>query len=238
MTLLLKNIVREALENCNIRGLSTSLLAKSTNGTVFIGCKKKCIHIIKVMNIRRKNIWDNEKKLQLRFYKYGLGPQVYCIQEIEKNGKKYGVIVMKRVSHVLEDYLKVKRRKSELRVLLGNILLLISKMCEYNLAHGDLHWGNIGFSKGIKHLVLFDFGWSSNQGCMVDLALSQLLRTLRRAYTPEIDESNRNYLKHKLVEMFQELYPEYNIKNSKDAEHIHLKIHHIYVETKYKKGVI
>jgi predicted unusual protein kinase regulating ubiquinone biosynthesis (AarF/ABC1/UbiB family) len=98
--------------------------------------------------------------------------------------------------------------------ILETVELILDKMCEKNLIHGDLHWGNIGFqdmysqsrsvlanfsiisnNNSITHHVaplLIDFGFSKRGSCKPDIELAQLIRTLFPVFSFVVELYNRN----------------------------------------------
>lgn len=80
--------------------------------------------------------------------------------------------------------------------------LVIKKMCEMNLSHRDLHWGNIGYyidpHNKATTLYLLDFGRSRTEVyCTPTLDTILLIKHLKEDY----NFKNKEYFVYKLEEL-------------------------------------
>jgi hypothetical protein len=73
-------------------------------------------------------------------------------------------------------------------------------MCDYDLSHNDLHFGNIGYQINIEtrevHFVLLDFGHALI-GCRTRSQLYELIGATRDLSS----DFNKNYLHDKLEQI-------------------------------------
>lgn len=85
---------------------------------------------------------DQEIALQKYAAKHGLAPK---IEKLCKKGKAR-FIVMDKVDGILENFLNTKKQDWELDALLVEIERLMKLMCKHKMTHGDMHWGNVGYT--------------------------------------------------------------------------------------------
>jgi len=105
-----------------------------------------------------------------------------------KNKKNEPVcsILMERIDGTLKGLLASPNLSLEsLKQITGELFVLIGKMKEHNLTHGDFHHDNIAYrwtsdSEGVLHyeLMVIDFGWSKAGVAHTELDVMQLVRTL------------------------------------------------------------
>lgn len=162
-----------------------------------------------------------ECAMQRRFAALGLAPKVHACRG--------GCIYMDMIDGTIEDYLKKRRSKADLSMLVHWIFRFIRIMCEHRLAHGDLHWENLGFRytrTGRVKPLMIDFGQAASrvhEGPMqgrrgvtcrepgaspwgfAELEVLSLLRTLHRDYSGRMNEDNRRTLREMLVQEYNAL---------------------------------
>jgi serine/threonine protein kinase len=124
---------------------------EGANGAVYLICNKKnngdC-KALKIAILENKEKIDDflaEVKYNQIFAQYNLGPKIYSHKIFPFKQDTYGLIVMEKIDGTLEDLLKTRKSKEVLDTIMNWIEYSIKMMCKYNLTHGDLHWGNIGY---------------------------------------------------------------------------------------------
>jgi tRNA A-37 threonylcarbamoyl transferase component Bud32 len=125
---------------------------KGYYGSVYESNKKNIV--IKVINHKYYN--NNEYIFAKKAGELGIGPKIY--KKVKKNNNI--LIYMKKVDIMLNEWLLKKHTKKIYKDTYKKLLLLVTKLHENNIVHGDIHMGNIGMLK--KRWVLIDFGKSHN----------------------------------------------------------------------------
>lgn len=205
------------------------LLGKGSYGRVYLTCANDIFdcRVIKIQYLDSidKDDLFHEIAMQKKFAEIDLAPQIYNYKIVKsknnKEGKKeFGLIEMEKVDGVLDDILKVRQPKKILDSIVIWIADLIDTLCENNLVHGDMHFGNIGYSIILKNnktdvsldnisdnflfkLMLIDFGWSCCKHkeirCNPELELLQVIRTINIG---KMDQFNREYLFDKFYTLY------------------------------------
>lgn len=225
-------VVEDALKNCGFEDIKVDLIVENAESSIFVGTTSDAQYIVKVMNIYDSRIFKNELKQQELFYKAGIGPQIYCSsQKTVSYDKHVGIIVMDQMTETMDTFLKVRRDKAVLTRLVKDIMKLLEKMCKHKLAHGDLHWGNIAYKDDIRDLMFIDFGWSSDEGCVKEVELLQLIRTLAPQSAVGMNLSNRLFLTKRFIDIYNKLYPLTSIENIEEADSMYTD----FVFKKYNK---
>ena len=124
---------------------------KGYYGSVYILNKNTVIKVIK-----NKNFNNNEFKYAKKAGELGIGPKVY--KKVKKNNNVF--IYMEKVDTMLIDWLRKKHTKKIYTEAYKKLVVLVNKLHENNIVHGDIHIGNIGMIK--KKWVLIDYGKSHN----------------------------------------------------------------------------
>lgn len=171
---------------------------------------------------------DEEIKLQKYAAKHGMAPK---IDRLCKRGNAR-FIVMDKVDGILNNFLSIKKQNWELDALVDEVQRLMKLLCKHKMTHGDLHWGNVGYtlefegdmsgrdseykpSKGgsrkkrtrlYAKLTFIDFGQAQIGKCNPRLDLLQLLRTAHVSYVDVANKSNMKYLHKKLYEIYKKKY--------------------------------
>jgi hypothetical protein len=91
---------------------------------------------------------QKECKIQTAFAKLGLTipmRQKTCRpQQVTIAGQRFAVLQMDFISETLAQWLRARRTHAELTTMLQSVMLLITKMGQNKLTHGDMHLDNIG----------------------------------------------------------------------------------------------
>jgi len=109
---------------------------------------------------------QRECEIQTAFAKVGLTIpmlQPNCApQQVTIAGHRFAVLQMDFITENLAQWLRARRTHAELTTMLQHVMLLINKMSQNNLTHGDTHLENIGVVNGAagrpSRIVLIDFG--------------------------------------------------------------------------------
>lgn len=194
------------------------ILGEGSYGTAYLACKNKYdCKVYKAQLIKGNHTKEflHEVYMQQKFAKINLAPKLTNSILFQKKKKNYGFIEMEAVDGTLQDLLKTKRNDEFLdRVIVwcGDI---IEVMCNEDIIHGDLHWGNIGFKLVLNpngdviniQFMLIDFGWACCKkkiACNIELELSQLLRTVRLGVSRKMHKYNRSYIEKALLAIYRE----------------------------------
>lgn len=207
------------------------LLGKGSYGRVYLTCANDIFdcRVVKIQYLDSTDKDDlfHEIAMQQKFAEIDLAPRIYNYKIVKgenrknnKGKKEFGLIEMEKVDGVLDDILKVRQPKKILDSIVIWIADLIDTLCENNLVHGDMHFGNIGYSIILKNnktdvsldnisdnflfkLMLIDFGWSCCKHkeikCNPELELLQVIRTINIG---KMDQFNRDYLFDKFYTLY------------------------------------
>ena len=123
---------------------------------------------IRVVKFVKEPFIDIEYEIVMQniFARHKLSPKVYAYRTMAGG---YCAIFMDKVDVMLEGYFQEKRTIEEIRLIVTGIEHIIDKMCEFNIAHLDAHWGNWGLTwkiagKKLKPVItIFDTGYARQQ---------------------------------------------------------------------------
>lgn len=157
------------------------LIGEGKQGKVYSTDKKNIV--IKVIP---KNKFNNREYIySKKIASLGLSPKIYKKITL----KSHVMIYMQRIDYSMLDWIKKKRTKKEYKDSYRDVIKLIKKLHKNNIAHGDLHVGNIGRIK--NKWVLIDFGFSHDLGTQLKVFfLRKKTKTIRGL--PD-KNSNKNY---------------------------------------------
>ena len=156
--------------------------------------------------------------MQNRFHDVGISPEMSNFNIFKHKNSDYTAIIMEEVPYILENYLKVERTNEILEALLEQIYHILDIMCENDLVHGDMHGGNMALTYSFEDetnipdpsfaeqpltVKLIDLGWASPGKCNRQLELAQLIRTTEFI----TNKKNKKYLRQKLIERYNTLFP-------------------------------
>lgn len=187
-------------------------VGKGAFGTIWKICKEelsRCEYVVKIEERKDKKSKKEAKKefdVHRKFYRKRLTVKPTDIKFFKKGGKSYSMITMEKVDGVLDDWLKEKRRKSELDAVLKVLLKVEQKIARAKFTHGDMHSGNIGYILEIRNnrfqpiFFPIDFGWSTTKKNFKQIDLLQLYRGFSSFPSKTNKEYNANiaYLAKKL----------------------------------------
>ncbi len=164
--------IKRAVSNTtNIKDPQISrFIGRGTYGEVYLVCDPIRISehiVVKIFHDKDTNSVQEEARMQTLFHRAGLAPRMIGIEN--------QIIVMSPIDGVLANVVEQQLSENTLFFILGEILRILQKMCDVNLFHGDLTWGNIGYQIHLGNpstirLFLIDFGRAS-RGCDPQLEL-------------------------------------------------------------------
>lgn len=209
---------------------SVYLICNKLNGS---NCKAVKVSLFESDELK---LFQNEIDMQNLFYKYNLSLKVDK-SDIFKLNNQYslGIIIMDLIDGTIFDLLKTPQDELVLNKIYQWFLVIIRKMCKYNLIHGDLHLRNLGYkitNEGKIRPVLIDFGWSSRGRCKPELEILQLLRLLNHE---KLYAYNKRYLFHKLLDLLKTKYK--YLKTMKDVDELWDDLSDNYAYEEYSRHI-
>jgi hypothetical protein len=198
------------LKSVNIKMKPIRLLGRGVQGEVYLICYNNSEDDCKVVKVVYLTMnFEYEVNMQRKFYDIGLAPKVIkAAMFVSKPNKKYGAIIMDRVDSTLESILKIERNPLFLDHIVDELINIIKKLCNHNLVHGDMYFGNVAYHK--NHVSLIDFGRSccvvSKDQCEPKFELARLLSS---CFSKRNNEYNGIYLADQLQKKAK---TEFNIK--------------------------
>jgi tRNA A-37 threonylcarbamoyl transferase component Bud32 len=190
-------------------------LGSGVFGVTFSICKNnfECL-AIKVQQFTDKNAIMNEVKMQKIFHKHGIAPAIIGSPKFYKHkGKDFAVIVMSRIDVVMQDLLDQPITDEAREQIWTAIVSLLSTMRKYKLAHNDMHWENLAMvyaqdahGRLTMRGTCIDFGWSFSGKSSTSLEVLQLIRTLDRSYSPNINKKTQQFLLTRLIALYEGSY--------------------------------
>lgn len=167
----------------------TRKLGEGDFGVTYQACLTSydCVAVKFLKRHLPKKDYTHEADLQRVFAEKGLAPRIYRGPVFySSNGKEFVGLVMERIDGTLDSLLEQAFEPDARADLVAAVLSLLGLMEHFNLTHGDLHTGNIGYRYATTHknvltlqLILIDFGYSVQGVSNRKLDALQLLRTLR-----------------------------------------------------------
>lgn len=155
-------------------------IASREDGTMYVSgfCTNSgCNFVIKLQRIKGKEqsrYFLNEVNMQKLFADVMLAPPIIKYAITKVHDKVFGTILMERVETITDALVRPNSRWTPTR-LVREFEKLVKKLCQHDIAHGDLHMGNLAInSKG--QLFTIDMGWSSQYRCRPELEWIQFLR--------------------------------------------------------------
>lgn len=168
--------------------------------------KYRAVKVVELVSKLNQTEFKWEITMQEKFAKKNLGPKIYATSISAKN--KIGAIEMEQIDGTLDKLLQNPQSVKTLDKIVSDIEHLIEKLCDSDLTHADLHWGNIGyFNHKIPYnkLVFIDFGQSccakDKMNCSPLLEYGQLIRTIDLF---DMNKKNESYLLKKLKNLYQD----------------------------------
>lgn len=169
------NQVQEALESLddpkfkNFK-LTNQFLGEGTVGSTFVSCskmdgtkggKQNCQYAAKIQRISgrgQKKMFEKEVSNHNEFGK--LVPNVHTHGILKHKRQIFGIIVMDKLSMMLDDYLSKERDETELKKVADQVFGIFSELDRKKFTHGDTALFNIAFDSSGK-IVLFDLDRAS-----------------------------------------------------------------------------
>lgn len=194
----------------------TKIVGSGAFGTVYLECKKRsiqdCDRVVKLEDFKRKKRSSIEKEIEMqrKFSDIGLSPKVFKSKIVNNTS----MIEMERLECSVEkDFLTKKWPEKIIKDFVKFVESTLNKMCEYNLSHGDLHFGNMGYNmvKGKIKLYLLDFGFSMKDKCIPEIELAKLIGTYTPKYYKNLNKETYDLLFKELITLDKKMSsnPEY-----------------------------
>ncbi len=168
------------------------IVGEGQHGTVFEICNPDLSSqrfIVKVLFHPDSENFEKEFRFQKIFYEFGLA--------VEPIGYFKNIMIMGKIDGILENLLATDQSIETLDNIIVGLIDLLTRMCEHDLSHNDLHFGNIGYQINIEtrevHFVLLDFSHASNE-CRTTSQLYELIGDTMYISS----HFNKNYLHDKL----------------------------------------
>lgn len=105
-----------------------------------------------------KNVNLNELNFYIRACNADLTPKLVKYTKSSDNIQ----MVMEKFPETLSDVIMDSNRKEEVKLIIARAKILIEKLHEIGILHGDLSEENIVYDKNIGVVALIDFGMSKN----------------------------------------------------------------------------
>lgn len=164
-----------------------AFLGSGVYGSIFsVRSKSGAVRAAKIVSVNPAP----EVRAQRKMADIGIAPKLYDSCKLSGN---VWVIIMEKIDGTLQDLVGGAKGLSRRRLdsIFREVVILVEKMEEARVCHGDLSLDNVGYvtrPDGRLRLVLIDFGWSGHHVPMFDMtSLAQSLLFTK-------NEVNRNYL--------------------------------------------
>jgi len=147
----------------------------------------------------------NEIEIIEKLGRVELAPKIFKSDVITSYGSDKAYYEMAMMTGTIEELLNKRLLEKDLNIILNMIMTLLDRLCKEGYSHGDFHWRNIGFDfckeKDCLTVKVLDLEFSEFK-CNEKLDIVQLIRTIDKKYSPSVDNNNREYIRNKLIEYY------------------------------------
>jgi tRNA A-37 threonylcarbamoyl transferase component Bud32 len=158
----------------------------------------------------------NEIEIIEKLGKIELAPKIYKSEVVTTYGTDKAYYEMAMMTGTIEELLTKRLLEKDMNIILNMIMTLLERLCKEGFSHGDFHWRNIGFDyskdKDSLSVKVLDLEFSEFK-CNEQLDIVQLIRTIDKRYSPNIENNNREYIRNKLIHFYNS---KFKSKLSKD----------------------
>lgn len=163
----------------------------------------------------------NEIEILEKLSKLELAPRIYKSEVITSYGSDKAYYEMEMMTGTIEELLTKRLIEKDINIILNMIMTLLERLCKEGFSHGDFHWRNIGFdySKNRDSLTVkvLDLEFSEFK-CNEQLDIVQLIRTIDKKYSPSVENNNREYIRNKLIQFYNNKFRTELTKNNVEEE--------------------
>jgi len=205
----------------------TGLLGSGNDGTVFAtrgpGGEKTAVKIA----TSKPDAFKRELDSAMLFHLLGVAPPVLdnTVKKITGTNVKHQFLSMGRVDGVLIDYFNSGNlSEDEISIIVNDIFKIINILDENNVAHGDMHIGNVGFIKknGKKEIQLIDFGMTFSKS-LPKLDIIQLIRVnhfgVKNIHNRDIFDK---FVREMALNSYDFTFPEFKKNNKIDSQTVNI----------------
>lgn len=147
----------------------------------------------------------NEIEIIEKLSKLELAPKIFKSEVFTSKGMDKAYYEMEMMTGTIEDLLTKRLITKDLNIILNMIMTLLERLCKEGFSHGDFHWRNIGFDfckeKNCITVKVLDLEFSEFN-CNERLDIIQLIRTIDNKYSPKVENNNREYIRNKLIDFY------------------------------------
>ena len=147
----------------------------------------------------------NEIEVIEKLGRLELAPKIYKSEVVTTYGTDKAYYEMEMMTGTIDELLTRRLIEKDLNIILNMIMTLLERLCKEGFSHGDFHWRNIGFDyskdKDSITVKVLDLEFSEFK-CNEKLDIIQLIRTIDKTYSPAVENNNREYIRNKLIEFY------------------------------------
>jgi hypothetical protein len=163
----------------------------------------------------------NEIEIIEKLGKLELAPKIYKSEVITTYGTDKAYYEMAMMTGTIEELLTKRLLEKDMNIILNMIMTLLERLCKEGFSHGDFHWRNIGFDyskeKDSITVKVLDLEFSEFK-CNERLDIVQLIRTIDKKYSPSVENNNREYIRNKLIQFYNNKFQTELTKNNVEEE--------------------
>jgi len=178
-------------------------IKENNDKKVFIISNGNEYRICKILSVYSMG---NEVEISEMLSQKNLSPTIYKTGVFTENDQDKAYIEMEMLNSTIYEVLQYELSEETLFIIFSMIKLMLNKLIQLNVSHGDFHWENIGIvydkNKNAIHLKLIDLELGDTYKSKVILEIVQLIRTLNKNYTPLMNNNNREVMKKYLIELY------------------------------------
>jgi len=163
----------------------------------------------------------NEIEILEKLSKLELAPRIYKSEVITSYGSDKAYYEMEMMTGTIEELLTKRLIEKDINIILNMTMTLLERLCKEGFSHGDFHWRNIGFdyteNRDSLTVKVLDLEFSEFK-CNEQLDIVQLIRTIDKKYSPSVEDNNREYIRNKLIQFYNNKFRTELTKNNVEEE--------------------
>lgn len=171
--------------------------------------------VMKIASTKNKQMTlEYEAYVQNKLKKARIVDDILIEKHLKSGNNKVSILIMTGSFDTIVTDLRERRlKRNELEQIFSWVIRIFNVLSEYNITHGDLHWGNIYTDHDDTQYplqykpMLIDFGKASHGSSNIPLETMQLLRSLRSKKF-NMHPYNIEFLEKKLVKFYEENFGE------------------------------
>jgi len=156
---------------------------------------------LKILKENKIDLVDSEIEMGNKFHKLGLSPKNKKVTTFKLGRNFYHSIHMDRLDGIIGTYLASNPPKKNIEMIIEKTFMVVKKLSDNNIVHGDLHFDNIGFIHSrdkdeVGKLQVIDHGFAKSGMSLPEIDVLQMLRSTQ--FMHGITKENAKFIDQKI----------------------------------------